>query len=98
MLRASACAMGMMSVAPGALSAELSETGEFIDGVAAIVNEGVVLKSQLRDQTAAIIDFCEFKDWQVIATRFKCQNEKSSRGDFGLEESTSTTASSSGEE
>jgi peptidyl-prolyl cis-trans isomerase SurA len=48
--------MGMMSVAPAALSAELSETGEFIDGVAAIVNEGVVLKSQLRDQTAAIIE------------------------------------------
>ena len=31
---------------------ELSETGEFLDGVAAVVNEGVVLKSQLRDQTA----------------------------------------------
>ncbi len=46
----------MLSVAPSALAAELSETGEFIDGVAAIVNEGVVLKSQLRDQTAMIID------------------------------------------
>ena len=34
---------------------ELSETGEFIDGVAAIVNEGVVLKSQLREQTEMII-------------------------------------------
>jgi peptidyl-prolyl cis-trans isomerase SurA len=42
-------------VAPAALTAELSETGEFIDGVAAIVNEGVVLKSQLRDQTDTII-------------------------------------------
>ncbi|NNC78190.1 MAG: molecular chaperone SurA [Woeseiaceae bacterium] len=29
---------------------ELSETGEFIDGVAAIVNEGVVLKSQFQEQ------------------------------------------------
>ena len=31
--------------APLAVAEELSETGEFIDGVAAIVNEGVVLKS-----------------------------------------------------
>ena len=46
----------MLSVAPAAVAAELSETGEFIDGVAAIVNEGVVLKSQLRDQTAIVID------------------------------------------
>ncbi len=50
------CAVGMLSVAPAAVAAELSETGEFVDGVAAIVNEGVVLKSQLRDQTAMIID------------------------------------------
>ena len=35
---------------------ELSETGTFLDGVAAIVNEGVVLKSQLREQTALIIE------------------------------------------
>lgn len=34
---------------------ELSDTGEFLDGVAAVVNEGVVLKSQLREQTALII-------------------------------------------
>ena len=34
---------------------ELSSTGEFIEGVAAIVNEGVVLKSELRDQMDAII-------------------------------------------
>jgi len=45
----------MLSVAPAAVADELSETGEFIDGVAAIVNEGVVLKSQLRDQTNSII-------------------------------------------
>jgi peptidyl-prolyl cis-trans isomerase SurA len=45
----------MLSVAPAAFSAELSETGEFIDGIAAIVNEGVVLKSQLRNQTDLII-------------------------------------------
>lgn len=41
--------------APALMAAELSETGEFIDGVAAVVNEGVVLKSQLRQQTATII-------------------------------------------
>ena len=46
----------MLSVAPAAVAAELSETGEFLDGIAAIVNEGVVLKSQLRDQTAMIIE------------------------------------------
>ena len=46
----------MLSVAPAALAAELSETGEFIDGVAAVVNDGVVLKSQLRDQTAIVIE------------------------------------------
>ncbi|MEO1202182.1 MAG: peptidylprolyl isomerase, partial [Pseudomonadota bacterium] len=34
-----------LSSAPLAVADELSQTGEFIDGVAAIVNEGVVLKS-----------------------------------------------------
>ncbi len=33
---------------------ELSETGEFIDGVAAIVNEGIVLKSQFNEQLEII--------------------------------------------
>ncbi len=55
-LCASLCAIGALSVAQPALSAELSETGDFLDGVAAIVNEGVVLKSQLRDQTSTIIE------------------------------------------
>ena len=45
----------MLATTPSAPAAELSETGEFLDGVAAIVNEGVVLKSQLRDQTALIM-------------------------------------------
>ena len=49
-------AAALISVAPAAISEELSETGEFLDGVAAIVNDGVVLKSQLRDQTRMIID------------------------------------------
>jgi len=49
--------------APLAVSEELSETGVFIDGVAAVVNEGVVLRSQyyetltLLKQQAAEIGF-----------------------------------------
>ena len=39
-----------MFAAPVVVADELSETGEFLDGVAAIVNEGVVLKSQLNEQ------------------------------------------------
>ena len=49
------CAVAAILAAPVAAVGELSETGEFIDGVAAVVNEGVVLKSQLRDQTSMII-------------------------------------------
>ena len=33
---------------------ELSQTGEFLDGIAAVVNEGVVLKTQVRDQIESI--------------------------------------------
>jgi peptidyl-prolyl cis-trans isomerase SurA len=55
-LCASLCAIAALSVATVAVSDELSETGEFLDGVAAIVNEGVVLKSQLREQTALLIE------------------------------------------
>ena len=49
------CAIAAFLAAPVALADELSQTGEFLDGVAAVVNEGVVLKSQLRAQTALII-------------------------------------------
>ena len=44
-----------LSAAPAVAAEELSENGEFLDGVAAIVNEGIVLKSQLRDQLAMIL-------------------------------------------
>ncbi len=44
------CAFVALAAAPVAVADELSETGEFLDGVAAIVNEGVVLKSQLYRQ------------------------------------------------
>ena len=50
------CASLALICAPAAFAEELSDTGEFLDGVAAIVNEGVVLKSQLRDQTAMVIE------------------------------------------
>lgn len=43
-----------MLAAPFTAADELSETGEFIDGVAAIVNEGVVLKSQFNEQLETI--------------------------------------------
>ena len=45
--------------APLALAEELSSTGEFLDGVAAIVDDGVVLKSQLAEQTALIVQRAE---------------------------------------
>jgi peptidyl-prolyl cis-trans isomerase SurA len=41
------CAVAAMAAAPVTFADELSETGEFLDGVVAVVNEGVVLKSQL---------------------------------------------------
>jgi len=47
--------LAFLSTATTAVADELSETGQFLDGVAAIVNEGVVLKSQLREQTEMII-------------------------------------------
>ena len=48
------CAVIALLAAPFTAADELSETGEFIDGVAAIVNEGVVLKSQFDEQLATI--------------------------------------------
>jgi len=40
--------------APFTAADELSETGEFIDGVVAIVNEGIVLRSEFNEQLATI--------------------------------------------
>ncbi len=47
-------AFAAATAAPLAIAEDLSETGEFLDGVAAIVNEGVVLKSQLYDEISVI--------------------------------------------
>ncbi len=49
------CAYIALAIAPVAAAEELSSTGEFIDGIAAIVDDGVVLKSQLAEQTAMIL-------------------------------------------
>jgi peptidyl-prolyl cis-trans isomerase SurA len=48
------CACAALVAAPVAVADELSETGEFLDGVAAIVNEGVVLKTQMQEQLEMI--------------------------------------------
>jgi peptidyl-prolyl cis-trans isomerase SurA len=47
-------AIVLFAAAPATSAEELSETGEMLEGIAAIVNEGVVLKSQLQEQIAAI--------------------------------------------
>ena len=44
-----------LALAPLLSADELSTTGDFLDGVAAIVDDGVVLKSQLREQTASVL-------------------------------------------
>jgi peptidyl-prolyl cis-trans isomerase SurA len=48
------CAVAALLAAPFTAADELSETGEFIDGVAAIVNEGIVLKSEFNKQLETI--------------------------------------------
>jgi len=47
------------------LAEELSETGEMLDGIAAVVNEGVVLKSELALQTEAIIARARNSEQQI---------------------------------
>lgn len=46
----------MASLSALALAEELSDSGEFLDGIAAVVNEGVVLKSELSRQTQIIAE------------------------------------------
>ncbi len=48
------CVVVALAAAPAVVADELSETGDFLDGVAAIVNEGVVLKSQFDRQLETI--------------------------------------------
>ncbi len=59
------CAIVALSVAPLVAAEELSESGEFLDGVAAIVNEGVVLKSKLRNELSLIIKRAQEQGFQL---------------------------------
>jgi len=61
----SLCAIAALAAAPLTVADELSETGEFLDGVAAIVNEGVVLKSQLRDEMSLIMKRAQDQGFQL---------------------------------
>lgn len=45
----------LLAISGKATSQELSETGQFVDGVAAVVNEGVVLKSELAREEELIL-------------------------------------------
>ena len=59
------CAILALSAAPAVVAEELSETGEFVDGVAAIVNEGVVLKSKYNDTLDMIREQAEKNGFQL---------------------------------
>ncbi|MBT8107124.1 MAG: peptidylprolyl isomerase [Gammaproteobacteria bacterium] len=48
--------MVALLAAPVAVADEISQTGEFLDGIAAVVNEGVVLKTQVRSQLETITE------------------------------------------
>jgi len=59
------CACAAAFAAPAATAAELSGTGQFLDGVAAVVNEGVVLKSQVNEQIDMILQRAETQGMQL---------------------------------
>jgi peptidyl-prolyl cis-trans isomerase SurA len=59
------CVIAALAAAPFTLADELSETGEFLDGVAAIVNDGVVLKSQLREEMSLIMKRAQDQGFQL---------------------------------
>jgi peptidyl-prolyl cis-trans isomerase SurA len=61
----SLCVIAALLAAPVVVADELSETGEFLDGVAAIVNEGVVLKSQLNEQVSMITERAAAQSMQL---------------------------------
>ena len=56
------CVVVALAAAPAVVADELSETGDFLDGVAAIVNDGVVLKSQFNKQLQAIKENARLQD------------------------------------
>lgn len=58
-------AVVLVLAVPSLQAEELSETGQFLDGVAAVVNEGVVLKSELYRQRDLIIMRATQQDLQL---------------------------------
>jgi peptidyl-prolyl cis-trans isomerase SurA len=54
-----------LTFAPFVTADELSTTGDFIDGVAAVVDDGVVLKSQVRESTAMILERAKTQDMEL---------------------------------
>ena len=54
-----------LTFAPFVTAGELSTTGEFIDGVAAIVDDGVVLKSQLDERITTILQRAEKQNMEL---------------------------------
>ena len=50
----SLCAIFALSAGPAIAAEQLSDTGEFLDGIAAVVNEGIVLKSDYETALGAI--------------------------------------------
>ena len=57
--------LAALCAATPAAAAELSDKGEFLDGIAAVVNEGVVLKSELSRQTQIIAERARQQDLQL---------------------------------
>ena len=54
-----------LTLAPFVTLAELSKTGQYIDGIVAVVDDGVVLKSQLDDQLATIMQRAQEQDMDL---------------------------------
>lgn len=59
------CAIVALSAAPLVTADELPEAGEFVDGVAAIVNEGIVLKSQYFEMLDMIKTQAKTEGWPL---------------------------------
>ncbi|MCG8369262.1 MAG: peptidylprolyl isomerase [Proteobacteria bacterium] len=58
------CVIAALLAAPVA-AAELSDTGEFLDGIVAVVDEGVVLESQMREQLRTIVERARAEGMQL---------------------------------
>lgn len=61
----SLCVIVALSAAPLVAAEELSDTGDMLDGIAAVVNEGVVLKSQYFEALDTIKAQAEQEGWPL---------------------------------